>query len=76
MVAESKPRCTRTISLLPVKSAGFGHRFGMLMFGMDLAARTRSELSLSDDFWSGRLASPMHAREPGYMWAWPCVARR
>ena len=62
MVPASDDGCARAISLLPVYTAGFGHRFGMLMFGIDLAERTRSKLVLSDDFWSGKLSSKLPNR--------------
>jgi len=50
---------------------GFGHRFGMLMFGLDAAARTGAQLVLPDDFWAGHgLGSRRDHRLHGYPWAW------
>ena len=67
--ASTNSSCTGTV-LLASTTEGFGFRFVALMAGLELAARTQSQLALADNFWARNRYSNGRKGFGPYSFAW------
>ena len=62
------PACDSVVVIEPMLTVGLGHRFGMLVFAVDMAVRVNARVALDDTFWDIRSKDLFEHTD--YRWAW------